>query len=196
MKLYAILAACVAVLLPRGAICADIFAAVRADDADAIEQAIGDGADINGIGPGGQTPIMHATLQGKVEAVRALLKLGADTTIGEKDGYTPMHGAGFQGRSEIAKLLIAHGLDPRDKHSDGYEPMHRAIWGREQRHTDTVKVFLDAGVSPSAKGPNDRSPLTMARGATKDLIREALQEEKRQKKIARKKKAKRAKPDL
>jgi hypothetical protein len=24
--------------------------------------------------------------------------------------------------------------------------MHRACWGVEQRHTDTVKVFLEAGV--------------------------------------------------
>ena len=41
--------------------------------------------DINTIGPGGQTPLMHAVLSGKLKAVKALLKLGADTTIGEKD---------------------------------------------------------------------------------------------------------------
>ena len=61
-------------------------------------------------------------------------------------GYTPMHGAGFQGRAEIAKLLIAHGLDPSDRHSDGFTPIHRACWGREQRHADTVRVLLKAGV--------------------------------------------------
>ena len=170
-----------------------LFAAVRADDPDAIEAAINDGGNINGIGPGGQTPLMHATLTGQVEAVRVLLKLGADTTIGEKDGYTPMHGAGFQGRAKIAELLIAHGLDPLDRHEDGFIPLHRACWGREQRHTDTVRVFLEAGgVSPStkaAKKAGGHTPLVMADNnpATKKLIREALQEEKRQKKIARKK---------
>ena len=82
---------------------------------------------------------MHAVLSGKVNAVKKLLKLGADTTIGEKDGYVPIHGAGFQGRAEIAQILINHGVDPSVKHSDGYMPIHRACWGQEKRHTDTVK---------------------------------------------------------
>ena len=103
---------------------------------------------------------MHAVLGGSLESVKYLLSKGADTSIGEKDGYTPMHGAGFQGRYEIAKVLIDHGLDPRDKHSDGYEPIHRACWGREERHMQTVKVFLDAGV------PFDKSLREKARPGT------------------------------
>ena len=43
---------------------------------------------INELGPGGQTPLMHAVLSGKIQAVKYLLKQGADVTIGEKDGYT------------------------------------------------------------------------------------------------------------
>jgi ankyrin repeat protein len=56
-----------------------------------------------------------------------------------------LHGAGFQGRPRIAKLLIDHGLDPLDMHKDGYLPIHRACWGREKRHTLTVKTFIDNG---------------------------------------------------
>ena len=115
-----------------------IHAAVDADDATAVNTAIQGGADLNEIGPGGQTPLMHAVLQGQLKAVKALLAAGADTTIGEKDGYTPMHGAGFQGRDRIAKRLIKAGLDPSDMHADGYTPLHRACWGREKRHTDMV----------------------------------------------------------
>ena len=80
----------------------DIFDAVRQDNEKIIKSAINAGVDINTIGPGGQTPLMHAVLSGKVSAVKTLLKLGADTKIGEKDGYVPIHGAGFQGRAEIA----------------------------------------------------------------------------------------------
>ena len=97
----------------------DIFEAVREDSPEKIGTALDNGADINSIGQGGQTPLMNAVLSGKTAAVEFLLKKGADTSIGEKDGYTPMHGAGFQGRAEIAKLLIAHGLDPNNRHSDG-----------------------------------------------------------------------------
>ena len=131
---------------------ADIFAAVRADDAAAVSAALDGGASLNGRGQGGQTPLMASVLQGKVNAVRVLLAAGADVTIPEKDGYTPMHGAGFQGRAAIAKLLIAHGLDPSDTHKDGYNALHRACWGREARHTETARVLLEAGVEPIEPG--------------------------------------------
>ena len=120
-----------------------IFDAVRADDPEEIAESLKNGADINMIGNGGQTPLMNAVLSGKLESVEYLLSQGADTSIGEKDGYTPMHGAGFQGRAEIARVLINHGLDPRDKHQDGYEPIHRACWGREDRHMETANVLIE-----------------------------------------------------
>lgn len=75
----------------------ELFAAVVADDATQLEKALQRNPDaINTKGPGGQTPLMHAVLTGKLISVKVLLGHGADTTIGEKDGYTPMHGAGFQ----------------------------------------------------------------------------------------------------
>ena len=59
-----------------------------------------------------------------------------------------MHGAGFQGRAEIAKILIEHGLDPLDAHKDGFTPIHRAAWGKEERHTETIRVLMDVGKVP------------------------------------------------
>ena len=58
-----------------------------------------------------------------------------------------MHGAGFQGRSEILKLLLADSrkINPSDRHADGYTPIHRACWGRESRHTETIKTFIEVG---------------------------------------------------
>merc|ERR1712224_926523 len=96
----------------------------------------------------GQSPLMAATLAGAEKSVAYLLSKGADATIGEKDGYTPFHGAGFQGRAAVAKELLKHKLDPSDRHTDGYTPLHRACWGREQRHTEMVRVLMKAGVDP------------------------------------------------
>lgn len=70
------------------------------------------------------------------------------SSVAYSDGYTPMHGAGFQGRAEIMKLLIEHGLDPLDAHKDGYTPIHRAAWGKEERHTETIRVLIDVGNVP------------------------------------------------
>lgn len=117
--------------------------------------------DINHVGPGGQTPIMFATLQGKLKAFKILLAAGADVTIGEAMGYTPIHGCGFQGRAAICKLLIDSGVDPVDYHRDGYLPIHRAAWGKEDRHTDTVEVFLEAKVDPDLKSRNDKPRTAM-----------------------------------
>ena len=86
----------------------------------------------------------------------------------EQDGYDVLHAAAFQGRAVILRVLLAEcrplprehhdpddapdadalaapltNLDPMtDVHADGFSPIHRACWGREQRHTDTVAVFL------------------------------------------------------
>lgn len=126
-------------------------------------------------GAGGQTPLMMAVLQGKVEMVKVALAADADTTIGENDGYTAVHGASFQGRPKIMEMLIAHGLDPNDKvrragrlewnpaasppllslwltvfgaaqHNDGFTPIHRATWGTTPGHSRLPCPF--AGRNP------------------------------------------------
>lgn len=127
---------------------ADIYSEVQKDSQAGIKTELEGGADINQIQPGsGQTPLMNAVLSGKLQAVKYLLRKGADFTIGEKDGYTPMHGAGFQGRSEIAKVLHAAGVPIDAEHPDGHFPLARACWGSEQRHTDTVQAMLELGAS-------------------------------------------------
>ena len=148
-----------------------LFAAVRANDPIQLQAALDAGEDINVIGPGGQTPLMHGVLTGNLESVKFLLEAKADTSIPEKDGYTPMHGAGFQGRAEIAKLLIAHGLNPSDRHKDGFTPIHRACWGSEQRHADTVRVFLKAGVPYDEPSDEGQRPLELTSNkATQKLL--------------------------
>ena len=130
----------------------DIFAAVRRDDAAAIERLVGaDNSILDEPGPGGQSPTMHGVLQGKSKAVATLIKLGADLTVGEKDGYTPMHGAGFQGRAKVAKLLAEAGVDVNAVHADGYAPIHRACWGTQQRHAETVEAMLSLGAALADK---------------------------------------------
>lgn len=142
----------------------DLFNAVFSDDKLLIRKALEHNrSNLNQKGPGGQTPLMNAVLSGKLNAVEVLLSEGADISIGEKDGYTPMHGAGFQGRSDIARLLIDHGVDSSDYHSDGFAPIHRACWGRERRHTDTVKVFLEAGVDPDMKATSGHTCVEMSK---------------------------------
>ena len=52
--------------------------------------------------------------------------------------------------------------------------MHRACWGGDQRHTDTVRVFLEAGVSPFEKTAEGKDPvdIIIRNPGTEKLLRE------------------------
>lgn len=149
-----------------------VFEGVQQDDGEMIRNALGaDPSLLESVGVGGQTPLIHAVLTGKLTAVKTLLELGADTTATEKDGYNVLHAAGFQGRDEILKLLLDRGLDPLDKHADGFYPIHRACWGPQERHTDTVKAFLDYGVSANLASEDGKTCVEMTRNEkTKALL--------------------------
>ena len=134
------------------------------DNVEAVKLALQAGASINVVDEAsGQTPIMAATLRGKSAIVHYLLQANADVTIGERDGYTPAHGAGFQGRSDIMKLLNKYGVDVLgDKHTDGFYPLHRACWGREARHTETVRYLLSTvGVDVNLASDTGKTCLDM-----------------------------------
>ena len=87
---------------------------------------------------------------------------------------TPLHWACFS-NSEIALiyLLAWYRTDKLNLQDvDGYTPLHRACWGAEKRHTETVRVLLEAGVSPQEKASNGGLPVQMAQNnpATRKLL--------------------------
>lgn len=155
-----------------------LFEATRQNNVEAIRNAVlKRHENINEIGPGGQTPVVMATLLGLAQAVKTLVDLGANLEIPEKDGYTVAHAAGFQGRADVLRVLLEHtNVDPNIPHADGYYPLHRACWGREPRHAETVHVFLqDGGVDPQLVAQNGKTCLEMTRNeATIQVLQEAI----------------------
>jgi ankyrin repeat protein len=149
-----------------------------------VRDAIAAGANPNAQDPtSGQTALMGATLRGHTNIVKLLLSTEyrdrVDATIAEKDGYTPAHGAGFQGRADIMQVLFDHGINVKDDfHTDGFAPLHRACWGREQRHTDTVRLLGALGVDLRLPGKNDGTVCAdMTRNpATQRLLDETAEE--------------------
>jgi len=153
----------------------EVFQSIQSSNAAKLKKILADTKEslpeyINTPQPGsGQTPLMMSVLFGADEHVKLLLAEEAvDVTVPEKDGYTPMHGAGFQGRSEILKMLLAdkRKIDPSARHSDGYTPLHRACWGKEQRHTMTVRTFIkDGGVAWDESTPDGRTCMEMTQNS-------------------------------
>ena len=162
--------------------------AAGANNVDGMKTVLEKGANVNVRGNGsGQTALMGSVLRGHLDVVKYLLtelKDKVDVTIAEKDGYTLAHGAAFQGRADVMSFLISSNINVKDEfHSDGYAPLHRACWGREAKHTNTLRVLRDeAGIdiaTMASKDGNVCADLT-TNPHTKALLKEKSQKQRQE----------------
>lgn len=131
-----------------------LFEAVQENSQEAVNKAIANGADVNQIGPEGQTPLLYAAALGHVQAAKALLKHDADYTIPETStSYTIFDVAAINGNYAMVDFLALHKDKKRKyairlemmkkKHIDGNYPLHRACLGKSGEHSKTVMAFLE-----------------------------------------------------
>ncbi len=83
--------------------------AVVADQAVNIALLHKYGVDINQADSRGYTPLMWASMDGRLKAARKLIEYGADVHARSKDGLTALMYAQAHGYDEIVKLLKSHG---------------------------------------------------------------------------------------
>ena len=76
---------------------------------------------------GGMTGLMIAARDGRMEAARTLLKLGADPNFADPDGSTPLIVALMNGHWDMAKLLIESGSDVNAWDLWGQSPLYMAV---------------------------------------------------------------------
>jgi hypothetical protein len=90
-----------------------LWAAVFANDAQQIEQLIGQGVTFNQVHPQhGGIPLGAAIAYNHPDLVRWMLEHGADVDFRTRDQDTPLHIAAFFGRDACFRMLIDHGADP------------------------------------------------------------------------------------
>ncbi|MBI3210650.1 MAG: ankyrin repeat domain-containing protein [Candidatus Solibacter usitatus] len=98
-------------------------------------------------GPGGSTALMYAVLYSDAEAVRLLLRSGADPNARNEAGATALMWAVTD--LEKTRLLLAGGADVNARSSDGRTPL--MIAARRSGGKDVVKLLLEKGANASAK---------------------------------------------
>ncbi len=89
------------------------------------------------------SPVADAAMRGDVEAVRSLLKGGADVSAAQGDGMTALHWAAERGSVEMAEMLVYAGanLEAVTRLGD-YTPLHLAS---KAGRGSVVLTLLEAG---------------------------------------------------
>jgi ankyrin repeat protein len=90
----------------------------------------------------GHTDLMCAALEGRTEAVKALLQKGADVNAKDDMGRTALMFAAINAHDETVKVLLEYGADVNTRANDGATPlMLAATCGA----TEIVRALLNQG---------------------------------------------------
>ncbi len=101
-----------------------------------------------------------AALNGNLEAVSSMLKLGMDVNVADEDGRTAIMFAGFNGHTEVVKILIDRGAKV-----DAFDNSHRTalLFAATGPFPETVKLLLDNKSNPNVVDNGEHfSPLMHA----------------------------------
>jgi len=110
-----------------------LFEKIKKGQAEALQQFIHEGANVNMRGAKGLTPLMMAASTGKVPLVFPLLEAGADLDATNEDRWTPLHFAIFNKHSEVVTLLLARGarVDINDRWGRSAEDLAVECGGKD-----------------------------------------------------------------
>jgi ankyrin repeat protein len=106
-------------------------------------------------------PVVEATKKGDPEALKTLLKDGADVNAAEADGMSALHWAAERGDAKLAEMLVYAGASTSGVTRLGqYTPLHIAS---RTGHAAVVKTLLKAGASVEARtNPGGATALHLA----------------------------------
>ncbi len=112
-------------------------------------------------GAAAQTPsVIDAARKGDREAVRALLKQGADVSVAEGDGITALHLAARAGDAELVQVLVYAGANMRATTRLGaYTPLMMAA---QAGHSAAVAALIAGGADVNATSTTGTTPLMFA----------------------------------
>jgi hypothetical protein len=108
----------------------------------------------------GDTALVLATRQGRLDMVKLLVDRGADVNVSDRHGFTPLHSAVGKGRTAIVALLLQNGAEVRTEAEMGGTPLHSAaFWG----HREVAELLISHGADVNARQRmGGKTPLALA----------------------------------
>jgi len=108
-------------------------------------------------------PVADAAMAREREAVKALLKSGADVNAAQGDGMTALHWAARNGDAELTQMLLFAGANVKaTTRLGGYTPLMMAA---EQGHATVIAALLSGGADAKAANSMGTTPLMLAAAA-------------------------------
>ncbi|MEM6326228.1 MAG: ankyrin repeat domain-containing protein [Bacteroidota bacterium] len=136
-------------------------------DAEAIEQHLAEGADLDAfaqIAPPPDavvTPLHCAAAAGHAAIVRRLIEAGADVEARSSFFGSPLTLASTgDATPEVIRILLSAGADPNVPNGELQTPLHRAVGDGA---VDLAALLLGAGADPTLEDDQGQTPLDIAR---------------------------------
>ena len=116
-------------------------------------------ADVNGRGKYGDSPLLRATWNARLEAGQYLLDCGADIETRNDSWNTPLIYATAWGLVEFTRMLLDSGalIDARGNY--GKTPLH---WAAENGHIKVVQLLLERSVDVNVRDEDCDTPSRLA----------------------------------
>lgn len=107
----------------------------------------------------GRTPLLQATLYGRLEVVRWLVGQGAHIDVCNRQGFTALHYAVWYGYTDICRLLLNKGATVDALGDEKLTPLHLAA---RSGHMETTKLLVQSGGNVNAVDNFGKTPLDWA----------------------------------
>ncbi|XP_068081929.1 mitochondrial disaggregase [Anabrus simplex] len=150
-----------------------LFRAAKFGNVAEIERLHDRGVDMNKEHRLGWTPLHVAAVNGRSEAVKALIAAGANVDV--TDNYVDPYNTGVEKQMRPVEVLMIREEEFCDRLSTnavfhGFTALHYAVL---MGHTDIVNALLEAGANPTIQNEIGHRPMSYARdGNTRKMLME------------------------
>ncbi len=129
-----------------------LMLAVRENQPEIVAALLAAGANPNVVSPAHQDGVLHIAVQcRRADMIPALLAAGADPLHMAENGATALHDAVWNGDGAAVRALLPAYKDCHFIPSESGQPAPLAM-AVSRGNTAIVRLFLDAGCDPNAKG--------------------------------------------
>ncbi|MFA6107615.1 MAG: ankyrin repeat domain-containing protein [Candidatus Latescibacterota bacterium] len=129
------------------------------------------GARVDQADRDGNTPLIKAAFDGRLDFAAILLAAGADVHQANRQGISALLAASAGGRTDLIEALLAAGADPNRATPEGLTPLMLAA---ARGQVAVATVLLAAGADPTARDGEGRSAAALAEAAGQDELARAL----------------------